>query len=299
MCGPRHGLEILARVQIAPCSFHPWMALADSDGTFASHLKTCGLRMTDDTGMRDDWVVLAMLGTLVAIVGSVAHEAIGHGLGCALDGGTVTLLTFLVFRCDGAGWVADGGGPAGALIVGCLALILLQRSRPTNALCKLLLFTVASMLLFWFFAQMVKEAFDGSDDWGHVARDLSWPSQWHMVAAIVGALGYWMTFRVLRHAAVSVIDGRRLRLVVPYLGAALCAPILGALWHGGVLASAVDGLMTFAVAPFGHLLLLFFIERNDGGVGELIRRSRAFIGTTLVIVVFFAAVVAPGLGRLS
>ncbi len=253
---------------------------------------------TDDSGMRDDWVVLAMLGTLVTIVGSVAHEAIGHGLGCALDGGTVTLLTFLVFRCDGAGWVADGGGPVGALIVGGLALVSLNRSRAKNPLYRLALFTVASMLLFWFFAQMVKEAFDGSDDWGHVARDLSWASQWHMVAATVGISGYWLTLRFLRHAAVSVIDGRRLRLIVPYLGAALTAPLLGALWHGGVLASAVDGLMTFAVAPFGHLLLLFFIKRNDV-VGELIRRSHAFIGTTLVLLVLFAAVVAPGLGRLS
>lgn len=253
---------------------------------------------TGNGSTQDDWAVLTMLGALVAIVGSVAHEVIGHGLGCALDRGTITLVTFLVFRCDGAGWLADGGGPIGALVIGWLALFALRRVRGRAPLLQLSLFTVASILLFWFFAQMVREAFDGSDDWGHVAGDLSWPSEWHMVAATVGVLGYWLTLRGMRRAAVPVIDGQPKRLFVPYIAAALSATLLGALWHGGALASAVDGLLTFAVAPFGHLLLLFFMERNDAA-GEPIRRSYAFIGTTLAIVVLFAAVVAPGLGRLS
>ncbi len=246
----------------------------------------------------DDWLVMTVLGALVAIIGSVAHEMIGHGLGCALDGGTITLLTFLVFRCDGATWIADGGGPIGALLVGCLAVLFVFRRPSRDPLVRLALFTIASMLLFWFFAQMVAEAFDGSDDWGHVARDLDWPKKWHVMAATLGIVGYWLTFQVMRRAAASVIEGRRMRLIVPYLGAALSAPALAALWHGGALASAMDGFMTFAVAPFGHVMLLFSVQQNDV-TSRPIRRSYAFIGVALVIVALFATVVAPGLGRLS
>jgi hypothetical protein len=256
------------------------------------------MRGVSSSARQDDWVTLATVGALVTVVGSVAHEIMGHGLGCALDGGTITLVTFLVFRCDGAGWAADGGGPVGALLIGCLGLLFLHRSGARSPLFRLVLFTAASMLLFWFFAQMVEEAIDGRDDWGHVARDLHWSKAWHLAAAAVGVAGYALTLRLLKGVVGGVVQGRRTRLLVPYLGAALSAPIFGALWHGAPLASAFDGFLTFAVAPFGHLLLLSSVERKDPA-SEPIVRSHTFVGSTLAAIVVFAVVVAPGMGRLS
>jgi hypothetical protein len=246
----------------------------------------------------DDWAMLTAIGMLVVVIGSVAHEVIGHGLGCALDGGTITLVTFLVFRCDGASWLADGGGPIGAFAVGSLALLVTRASRTRSGLLRLSSFTVASVLLFWVFAQMVREAFDGSDDWGHVARDLHWPSEWHLFVAVIGILGYLLTLRVMRQLAVSIVDGQPPRLFIPYLCAALSAPFLGALWHGGAAASALDGFLTFAIAPFGHLLLLTSIDRKRSPTG-VISRNHAFVGVALITFVLFAVLIAPGLGRLS
>lgn len=247
---------------------------------------------------RDDWATLISIGMLVVVIGSVAHEVIGHGLGCALDGGTITLVTFLVFRCDGASWLADGGGPIGAFAVGCLALLVTRAIRTRSALFRLSSFTVASVLLFWVFAQMVREAFDGSDDWGHVARDFHWPSEWHLFVAVAGVLGYVLTLRLMRRIAASIVDGQPPRLIIPYLGAALSAPLLGALWHGGAAASALDGFLTFAIAPFGHLLLLTPIDHEHSPAG-VISRDHAFVCVALITFVLFAAFVAPGLGRLS
>ncbi|UPG90716.1 hypothetical protein L2Y96_02785 [Luteibacter aegosomaticola] len=247
---------------------------------------------------RDDWAVLASIGMLVVMIGSVAHEVIGHGLGCALDGGTITLVTFLVFRCDGASWLADGGGPIGAFAVGCFALLIAHVSRTGSGLLRLSSFTVASVLLFWVFAQMVREAFDGSDDWGHVARDLHWPSEWHLFVAVIGVIGYVLTLRLMRQLAVSIVDGQPPRLIIPYLAAALSAPLLGALWHGGATASALDGFLTFAIAPFGHLMLLTSIDRKRAPEGA-ISRNHAFVGVALITFVLFAVLIAPGLGRLS
>jgi hypothetical protein len=60
---------------------------------------------------KDDVPTLLAIGVLVSIAASLAHEALGHGVGCLMDGGHITLITFLVFRCAGAGALADGGGP--------------------------------------------------------------------------------------------------------------------------------------------------------------------------------------------
>ena len=55
---------------------------------------------------RDDVPTLIAAGALVSLVASLAHEALGHGLGCTIDGGQITLLTFLVFRAALGGRLA-------------------------------------------------------------------------------------------------------------------------------------------------------------------------------------------------
>jgi hypothetical protein len=78
----------------------------------------------------DDVPTLVAIGAAVALVASLAHEVLGHGLGCAFDGGTITLITFFVFRCDGGGVLADGGGPVGAFVVALACLLASWRLRP-------------------------------------------------------------------------------------------------------------------------------------------------------------------------
>ena len=120
----------------------------------------------------DDVPTLTAVGAAVAIAASLAHEALGHGVGCLADGGTLTLLTFLVFRCAGAGVLADGGGPVGAFLIATLCLILLRRIRPAPSVASLFGYALGVQTMLWVCAQMVREGIDGGDDWGHVAVDL-------------------------------------------------------------------------------------------------------------------------------
>lgn len=171
--------------------------------------------------------MLVAMGVLISIVASLAHEAIGHGVGCAIDGGHVTLITFLVFRCAGAGTLADGGGPVGVLLVGCAALALAHVFRSKALAGRLFLLNLSAIALFWVCGQAIEEAFDGSDDWGHVAIDLGWPSYWQWMLGLAGASGYIITMRMVGRLGSVLANGRPVRMLLPYAAATLSAIVLG------------------------------------------------------------------------
>jgi len=247
---------------------------------------------------KDDVPTLLAVGVLVSVVASLAHEALGHGVGCLLDGGHITLITFLVFRCAGAGALADGGGPVGVIVMGCLALAtaVMARHRPT--LLRLFLFTFGTLALLWVCGQVIEEAFDGSDDWGHVATDLGWPHSRHLIAGVLGVLGYGAIMRISSKLGKVIAGGRPLRLLLPYAAAIASAIVLGALWHGDRAGSALDGLLSFGVAPIGYLLVARRTAKSEPA-NDVIERNPAFLVFVTCVWLAFALTVAGGVGRLS
>ena len=248
----------------------------------------------------DDVPTLVAIGAGVAVAASLAHEALGHGLGCVADGGTVTLLTFLLFRCAGAGVLADGGGPVGAFLVAAACLAAVHALRPRPAAPSLFLFALGIQTMFWVCAQMVREGIDGADDWGHVARDLAWPHWWHGVVVAIGAAGYAAAIRIAAISGRRLAEGRPERLLIPYAATAASAVFFGALWHGGRTASALDGLLSFGVAPLGYLLAIGAIARDDAPPRSgAIRPDRVWQLGAVLACLAFALTIARGVGRLA
>lgn len=246
----------------------------------------------------DDVATLIAIGVLVSVAASLAHEALGHGVGCAIGGGHITLLTFLVFRCAGAGVLADGGGPVGVLLIGCVALLVAFAANRVAPGVRLFLFVLGAMGLLWFWGQLIREAIDGSDDWGHVAADLHWSAGWHPVALSVGLIGYIVTTRVSLRIGGQLASGRPMRLLVPYLAAVMSAVLLAAIWHGDRMGSALDALLAFGVAPFGYLLVIRRVAQGVP-VSGAIERNPILLGSIAVVWGTFALTIARGVGRLS
>ena len=248
----------------------------------------------------DDMPTVIAVGAAVAIAASLAHEALGHGAGCVADGGTVTLLTFLVFRCAGAGALADGGGPVGAFLVAALCLILVRRLRPAPSVAGLFGYALGVQAMLWVCAQMVREGIDGGDDWGHVAADLAWAPSWHVVVIALGVVGYAATIRIAARLGVPLARGRPARLLVPYISACLFATVFGSLWHGDPAASALDGLLSFGMAPLGYLLAIRAVARaTDAPPLPPIERSYAWLVSVAAVTATFALTIARGVGRLA
>lgn len=246
----------------------------------------------------DDVLTLFAIGALVSVVASFTHEALGHGLGCAIDRGHITLITFLVFRCDGAHAIADGGGPVGVFVVSCLALSGIFAAGPRSPNLRLFLLTLGSLGLLWFWGQMISEAIDGSDDWGHVAAELRWSSRWHTILLVIGVVGYAAAMRVIGGIVRHYAGNPPMRLLIPYAAAVISAVLLGALWHGDRAGSALDGLLTFGVAPVGYLVVIRRAAQRTE-MSAVIERNLALVVSVAVLWGTFALTVARGIGRLS
>ncbi len=248
----------------------------------------------------DDVPTLVAMGGAIAIAASLAHEAFGHGVGCLADGGTVTLLTFLVFRCAGAGVLTDAGGPVGAFVIATFCLILLRRLRSRPSVTSLFGYALGVQTMLWVFAQMVREGIDGSDDWGHVATGLGWKPAWHIAVITIGLVGYAVTIRVAAKLGVALARGRPARLLIPYCSACIFAMAFGALWHGDRAASALDGFLSFGVAPLGYLLAIKAVAKTTDGLPlPRIGQSRMWLFSVAIIGTIFALTIAKGVGRLA
>jgi hypothetical protein len=248
----------------------------------------------------DDVPTLVAVGAIVAICASLAHHALGHGVGCLFDRGTVTLITFMVFRCEGAGVLTDGGGPVGAFVVASLCLITLRQRRPKPSVASLFAYALGVQMMLWVCAQMVRQGIDGSDDWGHVARGLGWPPEWHTAAIAIGLIGYGVTIRIAATLGTPLARGRPARLLIPYASACLFAVVFGALWHGDRAASALDGFLSFGVASLGYVLAIRVVARaRTTSDTPAIGRSSVWLAVAGVVGCVFALTIAQGVGGLA
>ena len=150
----------------------------------------------------DDLATVIVCGVLSATLAEILHETIGHGLGCYADGGSVTLLTSIWFRCRGASTLTDAGGPMASLVGGSIGLALLRRRFVSGGLClTVMLFTAFS--LFWFSGQLIFHAITNQDDWAIIARRLLWPTWWRPVSIAFGAACYCGTIWLLQSSCIK------------------------------------------------------------------------------------------------
>lgn len=249
---------------------------------------------------RDDVPTLLAVGGLIAICASLAHEAFGHGIGCLADGGTVTLLTFMVFRCEGAGLLTDAGGPVGAFLIASLCLIAVRQLRLKPSVPSLFVYALGVQMMLWVFAQMVSQSINGTDDWGQIAQSLGWGPGLHIAVTAIGLIGYGLTIRIAEMLGKPLAQGRPARLLIPYASTAMFAIILGALWHGDRTASALDGFLSLGVAPLGYLLAIRVLARTKATPETIaIGRSNAWLAFASIMLCIFALTIAQGVGRLA
>jgi hypothetical protein len=71
-----------------------------------------------------DPMTVVAVGVLASTLAAVCHETLGHGIGCILDGGRITLLTSIYFRCTGSTALTPAAGPLGNLLAGMAAFAL-------------------------------------------------------------------------------------------------------------------------------------------------------------------------------
>ncbi len=255
---------------------------------------------TDDRSLQthpDDAATAIAAGVLAATLAALCHETVGHGLGCAIDGGRITLLTSIWFRCHGAGSVTDAGGPFASLIAGLAAFGLLQIGD-INRVARFVLILFGAVSLFWVAGQLIDHALINGDDWGIIAHRNHWPAMWRPISIAIGAAAYAgtiaLTAAVLRGKSAPGWPAIRLA----YIAAVTSAVIAGLIWQPAPLRSALEALLTLGVAPLGLLFAARRAARGRDAVAP-VERSWPWIAASVTVYVIFLIVQARGIGPLA
>ena len=240
-----------------------------------------------------DPLTACSVGVLAATTAAVAHETVGHGLGCLAAGGQVTLLTSIYFRCAGGTWITDAAGPLGGLAVGLISLAL-YRAGVGAGWARLFLLLSALVNLGWFAGQLVYCAVLNIDDWAFVARALHAPAVWRVGVVAAGVATYAWTSRRVRPAARRTAGMR-----FAALAAAASSGLAGLAWAGAPVRGALEGIAAVGLAP-AVLLAPAFRPRPPPADGALRKgRSWAWVAAAAALYGLFLMTQGRGLGRLA
>src|SRR5215469_6982916 len=145
---------------------------------------------------RHSRLTIIAVAILCALLGSLLHEGLGHGLTAALRGDTVTQLTSNHLDSVRPDRLVDAGGTLVNLAAGFLFLFAARAAGRRSNLRYFLWFMAALNLLhgagYFLFSGVL-----GLGDWAQVIAGFPHQAALRVVMAVSGALGYVAFLRVL------------------------------------------------------------------------------------------------------
>jgi len=251
-------------------------------------------------GLSDDLTTVVAVGVVAATLAAVCHETLGHGLGCVVDGGRITLLTSIYVRCAGATALTPAAGPLGNFLAGVAAFAFLAL-RPTGRAAGLFLVLFGAFNLFWLFGQMVYCALLNIDDWAFVAQRMGWSWIWHPIVAAISVAGYATTIRLSAVALARMGAPGRRAVQLAYIAGAVSTVIAGLMWRPEPIRSAIEGLLALGLAPVGVLLAVGLANRTRDVISAHppVARSWRWIAAGVVVFGVFLLTQSQGLGPLA
>jgi hypothetical protein len=247
---------------------------------------------------KDDIPTVLAAGILAATLAAVIHETVGHGIGCLADGGKITVLTSIWFRCQGAASLTVAAGPAASLVAGLVCLSMLHR-RSLNGEVRLAITLSAAFNLFWFAGQLVFHAITNGDTWAVMARMQDWPWWWRPVSAVLGAVCYVAATRAIIRTQRTNGKLHWGAILGSYAAGAVSAMLAGLMWAPMPIRSALEGLLALGAAPIGLLVVAAAARREPNARRITVSRSTIMIVLSVSVYVIFLAVQARGIGSLA
>jgi len=250
----------------------------------------------------DDLVTLILIGGASYVAAAVAHETIGHGLATVASGGRVLLFSSVHILTDRSTRLIDIAGPTNNLIAGAVFWALLRFNRGATTTTRLFLWLAMARNLFWGTGYMLYSGVLGQGDWLSLIRGLKPDWFWLLALEFTGAVTYGLSvILAAREARGFAIDDRRFwRIIrVTYFagGAVACAAAAldpaGAGW-----AIAENAAPASLLAGIGFWAVPWLRSRLGEGTiagADTVRPSTAWIMGAVLLIVFFIAVLGPGI----
>jgi len=266
----------------------------------ANSQRSTSIEVSGAAAISGDLATVIAVGILAATLAAVCHETLGHGLGCIVVGGRITLLTSIYFRCLGATALTDAAGPLGNFVGGIAAFALLSL-RTSGQTTRLFLILFGAFNLLWLFAQMTYCALLDNDDWHFVALHLGWSWVWRPIVAALGIAGYVLVVRRSTAALAKPGAPAHKAIRLAYIAAVASAVIAGLMWHPERIRSAIEGFLAVGLAPLGLLIAATRAGRANAAtaVHPPITRSWWWIAAGVMVFGIFLFTQGLGLGPLA
>jgi len=249
----------------------------------------------DFVPLKDDIPTVLAAGVLAATLAAVIHETGGHGVGCLAEGGTITVLTSIWFRCQGAGSLTVAAGPAASLVAG-LGCLLVLRRRKLNGGMLLAITLSAAFNLYWFSGQLIFHAITNGDTWAVLAQMRHWPEWWRPVSIALGAACYLAATLAILNNQRSIGQLSWGAILCFYTAGAFSAMLAGLLWAPMPIRSALEGLLALGAAPIGLLAIAAAARRKPNMHRIAVARFAFIIVFSSLVYVIFLATQARGIG---
>lgn len=258
------------------------------------------IEVSSAAAISGDLATVIAVGVLAATLAAVCHETLGHGLGCIVVGGRITLLTSIYFQCLGATALTDAAGPLGNFLGGIAAFAFLSL-RPSGRATRLFLILFGAFNLLWLFAQMTYCALLGKGDWAFVALQMGWSWVWRPIVAAIGIAGYVLVVRQSTAALAKSGSPTHQAIRLAYIAAVASAVIAGLMWHPERVRSAIEGFLAVGLAPLGLLVAATRAGRADAAtaVHPPITHSWWWIAAGVMVFGVFLFTQGLGLGPLA
>ncbi len=245
---------------------------------------------------KNDLLTVAALAVLAACVVTVAHEALGHGSACLINGGHITLLSSALFRCSLRSLWIDPAGPAMDVVVGTVALI--AGRFVVSPAARLFCLLVMTLSYGWesgyaFHAMLMQDG-----DLYFAARDLfGAPSLWWRIAGGAAGIACYLVNVRMTAAGLSRLwpQAAQARRVARIAGlAAVAAASLAALAYAG---PGWHDLHDAILEVASGAIPLLIIPRGAGAIGEgvILKRGPAVIVVAILFFGVFTAVLGHGI----
>jgi hypothetical protein len=261
----------------------------------------------DETSkLADDTLTLVALGIVAFVVADMTHEALGHGLAVLAVGAKPVMLTTCFFRSTGSAsrWIPAAGGIANLVVglVSVLALRLLRTAQP-SVRCFMVLLAAFNLLFAAAYPAYSGIALFG--DWAAVISGLTPTWLWRGLLVVVSIISYYFALLLLAvelrpfcgSDAPEALDRLQRITLIPFIAALGVAGLGGAFNPVGwtvIFTSALPG----AAAAFGLTQIDNFPAVRVSGSSVpagIITRSLGWILAAAAVLIFFVAVIGPGI----
>jgi len=229
----------------------------------------------------------------------IAHEGLGHGGACLLEGGRLLVLSTTYADCSLSTRFIDGAGPTAGIIVALLAWLWVRLVPPRRFAARAFLVCLYAFAIFWNVGYMLKSGLFDAGDWASVIRGLQPTLFWHASLVAAGIVFYALAMRFLAHAIRTRLAGSgegtpRGFAIAAYGTAALLSALAAAFDPRGAATILGDALPS-SLGAVGFAYVGWIMSRRDPALRLAATPSGSWQVGGFAVAALFIAVLGPGL----